>query len=286
MRLMVAAVVLVGCSDYSINSSVEPAPEVIPDPPLVEPVAIAGPSVRVKRFEETALDASQSFDPDHEEAEFGHFWWVAEEPDEATYSVSDFESSSPIFSGETLGVYEIGLLVIDEDGLESLNPAATQIEIVGWEQLEVRLTWDIPKVDLDLHLVRPGGSYYSETDDCYFGNPLPDWGVAGEASDDPYLDADSEANGGPETITLERPEEGVYELYVHYFNERDATYIYATPTLEVWAEGQLVGSQTGPKLYNSGKVWSAGTLDWSTLTWTSTPDITTHDALGGPPVNQ
>ncbi|MEC7240436.1 MAG: hypothetical protein VXW32_04305 [Myxococcota bacterium] len=286
MRLLFAMLPLLGCSDYSINASVEPTPEVIPDPPLAEPVAIAGPSVRVKRFEETVLDASLSFDPDHEEAVFQHLWWVAEEPEEAVYSLSDFEAPDPVFSSETLGLFEVGLLVVDEDGLESLNPAATQIEVVAWEQLEVRLTWDIPKVDLDLHLVRPGGSYYSETDDCYFGNPLPDWGVAGESSDDPYLDSDSEADGGPETITLQRPEEGVYELFVHYFNERDATYIYATPTLEVWAEGQLIGTQTGPKLYNAGKVWRAGSLDWSSLAWTPTPDVTTHSALGGPPINE
>lgn len=286
MKWIAGAVLLVGCSDYSINTSVETPPEVVPEPPQMEPVAIAGPSLRIKRLEEAVLDASLSFDPDQEEAELAHLWWVAEEPEEAVYSVSDLESPAPVFSGETLGVYEVGLLVIDEDGLESLNPAATQIEIVGWEQLEVQLTWDIPDVDLDLHLVRPGGSYYSETEDCYFGNPLPDWGVQGESTDDPYLDADSESSGGPETITLERPEEGTYELFVHYFSERDASYIYATPTLEIWAEGQLLGSQTGPKLYNAGKVWKAGSLDWSTLTWTSSADVTTHSALGGPPVNE
>ncbi len=286
MRLLLFPVLVVGCSDYELNAQVDPEAVVTPEGPAIEPVAIAGPSLRLKRQQEALLDSSLSYDPDDEVAELQYLWWVGEHPEDAVFSLPDVESPAPAFSAETLGLYEIGLLVIDADGLESTNPAATQVEIVGWENLEVRLSWDIPNVDLDLHLVRPGGSYYSDVDDCFFGNPLPDWGIEGESTDDPYLDADSEASGGPETITLERPEEGVYEIYVHYFNERDASYIYATPSLEIWAEGQQLVSVVGPKLYNSGKVWSAGTLDWSTLTWTPSKDVTTHTALGGPPINE
>ena len=286
MKRLLLVFLITGCSDYELNTKTDPDPVTTPEDPLMEPVAISGPSVRMKRLEETVLDPSASFDPDDEEAEFTHVWWVGESPQDAVYSFPDVESPAPVFSAETLGTYEIGLLVIDQDGLESTNPAATQVEIVAWENLEVRLTWDITDVDLDLHLVRPGGSYYSDVDDCFFGNPRPDWGVAGESTDDPYLDSDSESSGGPETIFLEQPEEGVYEVFVHYFNERDASYIYATPTLELWAEGQMLYSSSGPKLYGAGKVWRAGTLDWSTLLWTPSLDITTHSGLGGPPINE
>jgi len=149
----------------------------------------------------------------------------------------------------------------------------------------VELSWDLPDVDLDLHLIRPGGSYYS-SDDCYFGNPLPDWGIEGDSSDDPYLSLDSEDAAAPETIVLERPEEGIYEVYVHYFNSRNAQEIYATPTVTVTAEGQIVATDVGPTLYGPGKVWRVGTLDWSTLSWLPNSEVTTHGDLGGPPINQ
>jgi len=286
MRAFLYLPLCVACSDYELNTQedIDPIPDKVEQ--LAEPVAITGPSVRVKRHEEVVLDPSASFDPDDEEPEFEHVWWVESAPEDAVYSFPDVEVAEPIFSAESLGVYEIGLLVIDEDGLESSNPAGTTIEVLPWEALELTLSWDVPDVDLDLHLVRPGGHYYSDVDDCFFGNPLPDWGVQGESRDDPHLAADSEGAPSPEIIQLEAPEEGIYEVYVHHFSARDAKNIYATPTLEVMAEGQVHATDVGPKLYGPGKVWKAGTFDWSTLTWTPSADLTTHADLGGPAVNQ
>lgn len=286
MRASVCCVLLVACSDYELNPQDPVGSDPIEELVLAEPVAVTGPSVRMKRGEETVLDSSMSFDPDDEEPVFEYVWWVENEPQGAVYTLSEVESAAALFSAESLGVFEVGLLVIDEDGLESTNPALTSIEILPYEQMELRLTWDIPDVDLDLHLVRPNGSYYSETDDCYFGNPLPDWGVLGDRRDDPFLETDSEDGNSPETIRLQVPEEGVYEVFVHYFDSRDATQIYATPSLEIRAEGQGLSLDVGPKLYGPGKVWKAGVLDWSTLTWTPSTVLTTHSDLGGPPVNQ
>jgi hypothetical protein len=277
---------IVACSDYELNTQIEPEPRPEPVPEFANPIAVAGPSIRMKRFEETVLDASDSFDPDDEAPEFSHAWWVESSPENAVYSFPEVEVAEPVFSAETLGVYEIGVLVIDGDGLESSNPAGTRIEIQPWEHLELKLSWDLKDVDLDLHLVRPGGTYYSDVDDCFFGNPLPDWGVVGESSDDPHLVADSEGSPAPEIIQMVGPEEGVFEVFVHYFSSRDASDIYATPTLTVSAEGQVLSVDVGPKLYGAGKVWKAGVLDWSTLMWTPNSEVTTHSELGGPVINQ
>ena len=258
MRASLCCVLLVACSDYELNPQEETLPEPIEEPVLAEPVAVTGPSVRMKRGEEALLDSSSSFDPDDEEPVFEYVWWVENEPEDASYVLKEESSASAVFSAQTLGVFEVGLLVIDEDGLESTNPAFTSIEIRPYEQMELRLTWDIPDVDLDLHLVRPNGSYYSDADDCYFGNPLPDWGVLGDLRDDPFLETDSEDGNSPETIRLQVPNDGVYEVLVHYFDSRDAKEIYATPTLEIRAEGQVIALNVGPKLYGPGKVWKAG----------------------------
>lgn len=277
---------LFGCSDYELNTQEKPDPRPEPVADLADPVAVAGASVRMKRLVETVLDASDSFDPDDESPEFSHLWWVESAPENAVYSFPDLAAANPVFFAETLGVYEIGLLVIDKDGLESSNPAATRIEILPWETLELELSWDLPGVDLDLHLIRPGGAYYSDVDDCFYANPLPDWGTLGESRDDPHLIADSEGAPAPEILQLEAPEEGVFQVLVHYFSTRNADKIYAIPTLKIVAEGQVLAVDTGPTLYGAGKVWKAGILDWSTLTWTPSAAITTHADLGGPAINQ
>jgi hypothetical protein len=99
------------------------------------------------------------------------------------------------------------------------------------------------------------------------------------------LSLDSEDSSAPEHIDLEQPEEGMYEVFVHYFNSRQQG-VTATPTITVMAEGAVVATDMGPALTSPGQVWRVGTLDWSTLSWVSSSEVTTHEGLGGPPVNQ
>lgn len=274
---------LLSCSDYGINAKPEDVQE--PIDATIGPVAITGPGDRVKRYEEIELDGSASYDPDDEESELLYSWSVDDAPMDALITLSDDFSAYPVFSADTLGEYTIGLVVIDVDGFSSTNPAATVVEIGGWEGLQISLTWDAANVDLDLHLVAETGAYFGEGD-CYFGDPNPDWGTAGVAEDDPLLQNDNEDGTSAEVILMDAPEDGIYTVYVHHFNERDAINIYATPTLEVFGEGALIASNQGPKLYGEGKVWVAGTLDWSTMTWTSSSTVTNHESLGGPDYNE
>ncbi len=123
------------------------------------------------------------------------------------------------------------------------------------------MAWDKGGGDLRRHLLRPEGVYCGEGG-CFFGQPEPDWGVEGDSTDDPVLDQDAETAEGGETITLFRPEEISYGVLVHFYDERDATRNYATPTVRIEAEGNLVAERMGPKL-TAGMVWRVGGLDWS-----------------------
>lgn len=85
-----------------------------------------------------------------------------------------------------------------------------------------QLTWDTgpSSSDIDLHLLRPGGSS-NTTNDCYYANCQGgglSWGAAGAAGD-PILDVDNTAGYGPENIFITSgPETGDYRVIVYNYN--------------------------------------------------------------------
>jgi uncharacterized protein YfaP (DUF2135 family) len=69
------------------------------------------------------------------------------------------------------------------------------------------MTWDTDGTDVDLHLVGPDGV------DCYFGRKTTSWGG--------FLDIDDIDGRGPEHITIPvLKQSGVYELYIHYYDDK------------------------------------------------------------------
>lgn len=286
--LSLAIFTLSACNEYELTGEKDdPAPPedtATTTPPTAIPVAIAGPGTAVKRGTTVTLDGRDSYDPDGQEP-LSYAWTVVSAPDGATTDLQGADTATPTFSGDVLGFYELSLTVTDADGLVSDNPAGTVIEVIPWSDLAVTLTWGEVDLDLDLHLIAPGGAYYGEGD-CYYGVPTPDWGELGVEDDNPSLSTDAESTGEPELIQLQQPAEGIYTIYVHFFNDLDAPVHFTTPHLEIVAEGQEIVAMDGPRLTETGVVWVAGTLDWSTLTFTSSSTVTTHEDLGGPPVNE
>lgn len=102
------------------------------------------------------------------------------------------------------------------------------VTLTGCTQSAFRaqLTWDTgPSSDIDLHLLRPGGSMNSG-DDCYYGNcqgvPL-EWGAAGAAGN-PILDVDDVEGYGPENIFIvSGAEAGEYRVVVHNYDDSPST---------------------------------------------------------------
>ena len=119
----------------------------------------------------------------------------------------------------------------------------TNVTLTGCvaSQFRVQLTWvSSPSSDLDLHLLRPSGTFGS-SNDCYYSNCQGgglDWGAAGSAGD-PVLDVDDTEGYGPENITIATgAESGEYRVIIHdyddtagevatvriYFNDVEATH--------------------------------------------------------------
>ncbi|MCA9560864.1 MAG: choice-of-anchor D domain-containing protein [Myxococcales bacterium] len=150
----------------------------------------------------------------------------------------EVETPVALFWVDLAGTYTAELRVKDNLGLDSVacdNAAVVTIIAKPDEAIHVQLVWDTPGdddltdaegADLDLHLLHPSASnWFAAPYDCHFLNPVPDWGQPDNPADDPSLDIDDIAGGGPENINLDNPENtGVlgapYAVGVHYYSSR------------------------------------------------------------------
>ncbi len=195
------------------------------------------------------------------------------------------------FVPDVPGTYFVSLVVVDRKD-EASEPAYAVVEAVPAEQIEVQLDWSTPRVDLDLHLVAPDGSYFSD-DDCFSWNPNPNWGDEANADDDPKLDGDADGEGaGPyrETIGLTLPGVGPYRVLVHHYLDHGAAVgldpVAAEPSLRVSVGGEVVFEDALDGALFERDVWVAGLIEPEAGFASLGAQIETHADLGGPDYNQ
>ncbi len=187
---------------------------------------------------------------------------------------------------DVAGTYLVELVVSDHRGLRS-QPEAVVIEAIQGQMFQVGLSWTDAGNDLDLHLLAPGGAYWTE-DDCFFGNPQPSWGDEAIASDDPAFGVDGDGtNSVPmrEEITVTAPIEGTYTVLVHHLNDRDTTdEVEAALTLIVGGIERTLPIE--PEQLTQGEVWQAFAITLPNASVTAIDNVSTHAELGGPTVNE
>ncbi len=162
-----------------------------------------------------------------------------------------------------------GVLEVDSNdpGTPVVNvplSAATDPPPPALTDIAVTLTWSPSGADIDLHLVRPGGRFFKNPEDVCYCNTNPDWGVVGQANDNPFLDRDDLVGPGPEKINLTNsPYNGEYDVVAHYFAQNG----HSGPvnaTIEVRVRGTLVSTRT--MSMNVGERWISGRVNWNTAT--------------------
>ncbi|MEC7986025.1 MAG: hypothetical protein VX278_12755 [Myxococcota bacterium] len=276
---------LFACSEYNLSEKTfqelpndEPEEEFVEDVP---PIPIAGASVQTKRETLVQLTGLDSYDPDDLNGQLTYHWEIVSSPDGSAPFLDDSTAAEPYLFADILGDYVVELTVTDQDGLVSEYNSATLVEVIPYENLIIELNWDIDGVDLDLHLVRPEGLYYQESD-CYYGNPNPDWGIEGDRTDNPTLAFDDEGTERREAIDYLRPIDGVYSIYALYYKNLTADYPYVTPHVTIYGENQVLADFDGPRLTLEGNVWHIGDIDWETLSFEMNSIIYDHVDLGGP----
>ncbi|MDR2138885.1 MAG: hypothetical protein LBP50_04995 [Tannerella sp.] len=112
--------------------------------------------------------------------------------------------------------------------------------------LFTEMRWNTNGTDVDLHLVGPDGT------DCYYKRKETSWGG--------YLDVDNRQGYGPEHITIPALSlNGVYTLYVHYYNSngrgRSDVWVDVSTPADIVAFGPHTLSYTGDQ-------WQVCTIDF------------------------
>ena len=190
------------------------------------------------------------------------------------------------FFVDVSGVYVIELRVTDALDLTAPGPlcpepvASVRINAQPEAGLYVQLTWDTPGdpdqsdaegTDVDLWLRHPTtASWLSGPLRCDYLNSRPDWGTAGDRSDDPTLDIDDVNGAGPESISLDHPEDtaplgGAYGIGVHYYRAEsevgDHLWGPSVALMRVFIEGELVFEAEGD-LRATHAFWEPAAIEW------------------------
>lgn len=144
---------------------------------------------------------------------------------------------------------------------------------IGETDIHVELSWNKNAVDIDLHLVKGGGTFSANPQtgnetDCGWWNQDPEWGVAGPA-DDCFLDLDDIDGYGPENINMATPATGDYTIILHYYGGHDEGGSNpsldngpALLTVKVWLDGGP-GFTTYTKTLSLGQRWDLLKITWS-----------------------
>ena len=216
------------------------------------------------------LDGRDSFSPDGRPLDFE--WVIVEQPRDSIQglrpsSVDPGDDALREFFLPITGRYVFELRLTDDLGVENCEPAFVTVTATPSRTVSIELTWRNPTdpdetdnigSDLDLHFVKIGpGRWFDTRWDTFFGNKAPDWDP-----ERPSLDFDVTEGRGPETITMDNPQDCQwYAVGVHYFRERYAT---AFANVRIFIDGELRWERLNVPLRREWDFWDVGRLHWPT----------------------
>lgn len=219
------------------------------------------------------LNGSNSSDPDND-LPLTYKWTLRQKPLGSTTTISPPDSATPSMTLDPSvpGEYEVQLEVTDAAGAKSLVPARKTIIASPAQKLLIEMFWNNQITDLDLHVTRVNTADLYSADDCYYGNKKPDWGVAGDATDDPSYERDALKGYGPEVVGYVNPIDSTYRVHVVFANN----HLQAPPasdseaTVRVYEFGVLRG-EFKKVLKAQGERWAVADITWPSGVVTQVP---------------
>lgn len=225
--------------------------------PVIAPLGNGAPGLAV------TLDGTGSSDPDGN-TPLTYKWGLRSKPLASTTTIMSAEAVQASMRLDPLvpGAYEVQLEVTDAMGVKSCQPARATIVAAPAQKLLIELFWDNATTDLDLHLLRvPTAAVFDPPDDCHYQNPRPDWGVQGDATDDPELVRDALTGYGPEVFGYVNPIDTTYRAVVVFQNDLLSSAPASRATVRVYQYG-LLKAEVSRSLPREGEIWSVLDVTW------------------------
>ncbi|MDQ3034756.1 MAG: MopE-related protein [Myxococcota bacterium] len=226
------------------------------------PPVIACPAPITANVLATVSLSGSGSDPDGGTVTYS--WTITSRPVGSTANPATPTAASTTFFLDASGTYTARFCVRDDEGEMACCDVTITSRAPG--ALHVEVSWSTAYGDVDGHLLSttrtPDDGWFT-TDDCYWGNPAPEWGAAGAAAN-PTLDRDDTDGYGPENMTIaSMPMSGRYHVGVHYYCSHSIG-AGAAPgdgptsgTVRIYCDGALIATYTGIML--------SETDDWRTV---------------------
>ena len=182
-------------------------------------------------------------------------------------------------AGSEQGAMEVVSNVSGSETTRVTLRARSEPPPIGDLELHLVLNWDVSGgSDVDFHFYKESGTIFS-CDDCFYSNMSPDWGVAGDIIDDPFLDYDDLEGPGPENINVSELPDGSFIIAVHYYSDTgsggsDSGFSAdANATVQVYIEGTLVDTFGPTNLDSTDWTWNVARVEWPSRTITELGDV-------------
>jgi len=177
---------------------------------------------------------------------------------------------------DVAGTYDFEVTVTNSGGFSAVD----QVEVVAEpsQDFYVQLTWDAA-CDLDLHVLDGTSTLYDSPYDVCYCNQSGAWGGPGTA-DDGSLDWDLINGYGPETMTVQSPAPGSYDIKVQYYGQEGDTSCVdgwcpsTVATVRIYDHGTELAAFT-QTISEAGQLWNVATVAWPSQTITPVGTVTT-----------
>jgi hypothetical protein len=196
----------------------------------------------VAQFEPLRLDATSSEPVEADATPLTYTWQLLDKPTGSTLTIKD--PSAALQDGliaDEPGRYTFALSVAQGD-VQGCETIQLKVDAISSDGVFILLEWDRSPggdADLDLHyLNRYATSWGAAPWDIFSQNRSADWGVLGDATDDPWLNRDDARGGLGELIHQRYPEHSAYQIGVQYVSDGGAGPV--TPRIRVYAHHTLL----------------------------------------------